>query len=118
MRASARARSSPSRSRRRSRALHGAPFSPAAFADALDRGNRSGVGLAAFVTGGLIVDGGRDDGDAPPPVIARLPFPEAWRVVLILDSGRTGVHGAEERRAFRNSPGFPRRRRPRSAARC
>lgn len=88
-------------------ALHGAPFSPAAFADVLDRGNRSGVGLAAFVTGGLIVDGGRDDSDAPPPVIARLPFPEAWRVVLILDAGRTGVHGAEERRAFRELPRFP-----------
>ncbi|TGD95343.1 beta-ribofuranosylaminobenzene 5'-phosphate synthase family protein [Methylobacterium nonmethylotrophicum] len=88
-------------------ALHGAPFAPAAFADALDRGNRSGVGLAAFVTGGLIVDGGRDDGDAPPPVIARLPFPEPWRVVLILDAGRTGVHGSEERRAFRELPRFP-----------
>ncbi|KMO37410.1 GHMP kinase [Methylobacterium variabile] len=88
-------------------ALHGAPFSPAAFADALDRGNRSGVGLAAFVTGGLIVDGGRDESDAAPPVISRLPFPEAWRVVLILDAGRTGVHGAEERRAFRELPRFP-----------
>jgi beta-ribofuranosylaminobenzene 5'-phosphate synthase len=88
-------------------ALHGAPFAPDAFADALDRGNRSGVGLAAFVTGGLIVDGGRDDTDAPPPVIARLPFPEAWRVVLMLDAGRTGVHGAEERRAFRELPRFP-----------
>ncbi|TNC16451.1 GHMP kinase [Methylobacterium terricola] len=88
-------------------ALHGAPFSPAAFADVLDRGNRSGVGLAAFVTGGLIVDGGRDGSDAPPPVIARVPFPEAWRVVLILDEGRTGVHGAEERRAFRELPRFP-----------
>ncbi|WP_245447311.1 beta-ribofuranosylaminobenzene 5'-phosphate synthase family protein [Methylobacterium sp. 17Sr1-1] len=88
-------------------ALHGAPFVPSAFADALDRGNRSGVGLAAFVTGGLIVDGGRDDSDAPPPVIARLPFPESWRVVLILDAGRTGVHGAEERRAFRELPRFP-----------
>ncbi|WP_177202374.1 beta-ribofuranosylaminobenzene 5'-phosphate synthase family protein [Methylobacterium sp. ap11] len=88
-------------------ALHGAPFAPAAFADALDRGNRSGVGLAAFVTGGLIVDGGRDDTDAPPPVIARLAFPEAWRVVLLLDAGRTGVHGPEERRAFRELPRFP-----------
>ncbi|PIK73462.1 GHMP kinase [Methylobacterium frigidaeris] len=88
-------------------ALHGAPFAPAAFADVLDRGNRSGVGLAAFVTGGLIVDGGRDDSEAPPPVIARLPFPDTWRVVLLLDAGRTGVHGAEERRAFRELPRFP-----------
>ncbi|GJD52071.1 hypothetical protein OPKNFCMD_4833 [Methylobacterium crusticola] len=87
--------------------LHGAPFAPAAFADALDRGNRSGVGLAAFVTGGLLVDGGRDESDAPPPIVSRLAYPEAWRVVLILDPGRVGVHGAAERHAFRDLPRFP-----------
>ncbi|MBY0298437.1 MAG: GHMP kinase [Methylobacterium sp.] len=87
--------------------LHGAPFSPEAFAAVLDRGNRSGVGLAAFVTGGLIVDGGRDAGGAPPPVVSRLAYPEAWRVVLLLDPGATGVHGAEERHAFQTLPRFP-----------
>ncbi|WP_018263830.1 beta-ribofuranosylaminobenzene 5'-phosphate synthase family protein [Methylobacterium sp. WSM2598] len=88
-------------------ALHGAPFAPAAFADALDRGNRSGVGLAAFVTGGLIVDGGRDAGGAPPPIVARLPYPEAWRILLLLDPAETGVHGAQERHAFQALPRFP-----------
>ena len=87
--------------------LAGRPFAPADFADALDRGNRSGVGLAAFTEGGLIVDGGRDAGGGPPPVIARLPYPEAWRVVLILDEGMTGVHGSREVEAFRDLPRFP-----------
>lgn len=87
--------------------LHGRPFAPADFADALDRGNRSGVGLAAFTDGGVIVDGGRDAGGAPPPVIARLPYPEAWRVVLILDASMTGVHGTREVEAFRDLPRFP-----------
>lgn len=87
--------------------LAGRPFAPEDFADALDRGNRSGVGLAAFTQGGLIVDGGRDPEGNPPPVIARLAYPEAWRVVLILDTGMTGVHGTREVAAFRDLPRFP-----------
>ena len=87
--------------------LAGRPFAPEDFADALDRGNRSGVGLAAFTQGGFIVDGGRDPHGNPPPVIARLPYPEAWRVVLILDTAMTGVHGSREVAAFRDLPRFP-----------
>jgi len=87
--------------------LAGRPFAPEDFADALDRGNRSGVGLAAFTQGGLIVDGGRDPDGNPPPVIARLAYPEAWRVVLILDTEMTGVHGTREVAAFRDLPRFP-----------
>ena len=88
-------------------ALDGSPFAPEAFADALDRGNRSGVGLAAFTQGGLIVDGGRDASNGPPPLIARLAYPESWRVVLILDASMTGVHGSREVEAFRDLPRFP-----------
>ncbi|WP_430913571.1 beta-ribofuranosylaminobenzene 5'-phosphate synthase family protein [Methylobacterium sp. sgz302541] len=87
--------------------LSGRPFAPEDFADALDRGNRSGVGLAAFTQGGLIVDGGRDASGAPPPVIARLAYPDAWRIVLILDTGMTGVHGSREIEAFQHLPRFP-----------
>jgi beta-ribofuranosylaminobenzene 5'-phosphate synthase len=93
--------------------LYGRVFDPAATAAALDRGNRSGVGLAAFTRGGLVLDGGRglSDGrhldDAPPPVVARLPFPNAWRVILVLHEGRTGVHGPAETRAFAALPPFP-----------
>ncbi len=87
--------------------LNGRPFSPEDFSNALDRGNRSGVGLRAFTEGGLIVDGGRDASGAPPPVIARIPYPEAWRIVLILDDGLVGVHGAREVEAFRDLPRFP-----------
>jgi beta-RFAP synthase len=87
--------------------LSGRPFSPEGFSNALDRGNRSGVGLKAFTEGGLIVDGGRGSEAAPPPVVARLPFPEAWRVVLILDTAMEGVHGTREVEAFRDLPRFP-----------
>ena len=65
------------------------------------------MGLAAFTQGGLIVDGGRDASNGPPPLIARLTYPEAWRVLLILDEGMTGVHGTREVEAFRDLPRFP-----------
>lgn len=87
--------------------LSGEPFAPDAFAATLDRGNRSGVGLRAFTEGGLIVDGGRGADGGPPPVIALLPYPEAWRIVLILDPGMAGVHGTREVEAFRDLPRFP-----------
>jgi beta-ribofuranosylaminobenzene 5'-phosphate synthase len=87
--------------------LNGEPFAPDAFAASLDRGNRSGVGLRAFTEGGLIVDGGRGPDGGPPPVIARLPYPDAWRIVLILDPGMAGVHGTREVEAFRDLPRFP-----------
>ncbi|WP_313901561.1 beta-ribofuranosylaminobenzene 5'-phosphate synthase family protein [Methylobacterium sp. J-076] len=87
--------------------LSGEPFSPQDFSNALDRGNRSGVGLRAFTEGGLIVDGGRSAEAAPPPVIARMAFPEAWRLVLILDPSMDGVHGTREVEAFRDLPRFP-----------
>lgn len=68
------------------------------------RGLRSGIGLAAFEQGGFVLDGGKGGGDTPPPVIARLPFPEYWRVLLILDDGMTGLHGEREHGAFAALP--------------
>jgi beta-RFAP synthase len=76
-------------------------------AAALDRGNRSGVGLAAFSDGGFILDGGRDQSSEPPPVLSRLNFPESWRVLLILDERGGGIHGTAEVAAFRDLPPFP-----------
>ena len=87
--------------------LNGAPFAADSFAATLDRGNRSGVGLCAFTEGGLIVDGGRGLDGGPPPIIARLPYPDAWRIVLIVDPDRPGIHGVREVEAFRDQPRFP-----------
>lgn len=87
--------------------LNAIPFDARAAAVALDRGNRSGIGLAAFLIGGLVLDGGRGESDEPPPIISRLPFPESWRVILVLDRGGVGVHGAAERVAFASLPHFP-----------
>lgn len=82
------------------RRLHG--LEPAARADAyrLGRGARSGIGIGLFEHGGLVVDGGRGAADSPPPLLARLPVPEDWRILLLLDRAGAGLSGASEATAF------------------
>ena len=72
-----------------------------------ERGARSGIGLAAFVNGGFLVDGGRGAHESAPPLTLRSDFPEAWRVLMILDRNRAGVSGEAETRAFQALPPFP-----------
>ncbi len=86
---------------------HGLDVGPKDVARLLDRGARSGIGLGAFERGGVLLDGGRGAGDEPPPIISRLPFPEAWRVLLVFDRRRAGVHGGAEAEAFRDLAPFP-----------
>lgn len=69
-----------------------------------ERGARSGIGLGAFEQGGFLVDGGRAGPTKVPPIICRLCFPEAWRVILILDGERGGLSGEGERTAFEKLP--------------
>jgi beta-RFAP synthase len=88
--------------------LVGRKATPADVAVLLDRGARSGIGVGAFAAGGFLVDGGRAAGEAlPPPIVARLPFPAPWRLVLIQDPARQGAHGPDEAAAFRALPPFP-----------
>ena len=76
-------------------------------AQALGRGQRSGIGIGAFEDGGFICDCGRGELPAVPPVIMQLPFPAAWRVLLLIDQRGQGLHGERESRAFSNLPEFP-----------
>lgn len=69
------------------------------------RGQRSGVGIAAFDVGGVLIDGGRAQ-QGVPPLLARYEFPEAWAVLLILDDCQAGLHGAQEKLAFNTLPPF------------
>jgi beta-RFAP synthase len=73
---------------------------PAVLARRIGRGLRSALGVHGFEQGGFLVDGGKRAADDLSPLIARVPFPEAWRVVLILPSQRTGLHGPTESEAF------------------
>jgi len=81
----------------------------------MKRGGTSGIGVAAFEKGGLILDGGHSfgrDGEKqsflpssaskaqPAPVLARYAFPEDWFFVIAIPRIYRGVHGEEEIRVF------------------
>ena len=72
----------------------------------VERGARSAIGMAAFETGGFVIDGGRGATGSAPPVLARHPFPEDWRILLVLDPTAIGVHGDREHQAFAGLPEF------------
>ncbi|MFH0350358.1 MAG: beta-ribofuranosylaminobenzene 5'-phosphate synthase family protein [Chromatiales bacterium] len=69
-----------------------------------ERGARSGIGLAAFESGGFLVDGGRGRATVVPPVLCQVAFPPPWRILLISDQARTGLNGSEEAAAFKQMP--------------
>jgi beta-RFAP synthase len=87
--------------------LYGIDADAPEIAQLLDRGTRSGIGLGAFLQGGVLLDGGKGETDQPPPIISRFAFPEEWRILLITDRSSDGVHGQEEVEAFQNLPPFP-----------
>lgn len=89
------------------RRFHDLPLDVAGDAVRLGRGARSGVGVGLFDQGGLVVDGGRGPNSAVAPIVSRLPFPEHWRVLLVIDPTRSGVHGPGESAAFTRLPVFP-----------
>jgi len=78
-----------------------------AVAALFQRGQRSGIGVGAFEQGGFLVDGGKDTGAEPPPIVSRLEFPADWRIVLLLDPVVQGLHGETEIAAFQALPEFP-----------
>ena len=75
-------------------------ISLAQIASVAKRGKRSGIGLAAFERGGVIVDSGVID-DELPQIALRQAFPDNWRVLLVTDSASIGVHGKAELQAFK-----------------
>lgn len=77
---------------------------PARLAAVLQRGARSGIGIGAFMKGGFVVDGGRGGQGRVPPVVSHLPFPEHWRIILILDDAAKGLNGLPEQWAFKTLP--------------
>lgn len=86
---------------------HGLDVSSATLAQWLGRGLRSGVGIGGFEQGGLLVDGGPGADGQPAPVLSRVALPEAWRVVVVLDSQHRGLSGHEEKQAIAALPPMP-----------
>ncbi len=86
------------------RRLHSQPLEIEEDALRLRRGARSGIGIGLFHRGGLVVDGGHGKQTKVAPIVAHLPFPERWRILVVLDPNRRGVHGHDEVSAFATLP--------------
>lgn len=90
--------------------LHAVDKDPAALARATGRADRSAIGTWTFDAGGLVVEGGRRrDDDHVAPLIARLPFPPAWRCVVAVPRAAPAISGTDEAAAFAALPLPPER---------
>lgn len=74
----------------------------------LGRGLRSGVGIAGFDDGGLLLDGGPSKAGVPAALLSRIVLPAAWRVVLVQDHRVRGLSGAQEKTAIATLAELPR----------
>jgi beta-ribofuranosylaminobenzene 5'-phosphate synthase len=73
----------------------------AALARRVGRGLRSALGAHGFERGGFLVESGKYNAEGLAPLVARHPFPEAWRLVVALTPHHaTGLHGGGEVEAF------------------
>ncbi|NOQ63232.1 MAG: GHMP kinase [Methyloprofundus sp.] len=88
-------------------AFYGLGLTVRDIAQVTARGARSGIGIAIFEHGGLIVDGGRGEHTLTPPIISRMAVPEDWRFILVLDKRGQGLHGEQEIQAFKDLAPFP-----------
>jgi beta-RFAP synthase len=86
---------------------HGLDIATPTLAQWLGRGLRSGVGIAGFDHGGLLVDGGPGADGAPAPLLARVALPHGWRIVVAMDERVRGLSGPDERAALARLPPLP-----------
>jgi beta-RFAP synthase len=77
------------------------PLDAIELARRVGRGQRSALGVHGFARGGFLVDGGKSERATLAPLIARVDFPEPWRLVLGIPLDLAGTHGADESEAFR-----------------
>ncbi len=87
---------------------HGLEADSATLARWLGRGARSGIGIAGFEHGGLLVDGGPGIDGSAAPLLARADLPASWRVVLVQDSRCRGLSGGEEAQSIGALAALPR----------
>jgi len=73
----------------------------------VERGARSAIGVHGFAHGGFLVDGGRGTRNTIAPLVARVAFPEAWRLVLVVPPWGQGLHDHAESLAFHQLAGQP-----------
>ncbi len=104
--------------------IHNIETSIVEIATAIKRGGTSGIGVAAFDKGGIILDGGHTFGPGketesfkpssistatPPPVIFRFNPPSNWYFVLLTPNTEIGAFGKKEVDLFSEHCPIPRR---------
>ena len=63
----------------------------------LKRGQRSGIGVEIFKSGGFVVDIGKKPESQKPPIkLLNLEWPKKWKIILLTDNSFSGLHGKEE----------------------
>jgi beta-ribofuranosylaminobenzene 5'-phosphate synthase len=77
------------------------------LAKQIGRGRRSALGTHGFAQGGFLVEAGKHDAKAIAPLVARLPFPEDWSVLLVIPRRLQGDHGQREAEAFKHLAHLP-----------
>ena len=87
--------------------LHRLDVDTPTLAHWLGRGLRSGIGIAGFDTGGLLLDGGPGRDGRPAPLLSRVELPQDWRVIVALDPRSRGLSGEQERAAIAGLPPLP-----------
>jgi beta-ribofuranosylaminobenzene 5'-phosphate synthase len=94
--------------------VHGLGLGTATVAAWLGRGRRSGIGIAGFEQGGLLLDGGPGTATGTtahqgtsPPMLAQMHPPSAWRVIVAEDPRTQGLSGDDERHAIATLPALP-----------
>ena len=75
------------------------------LAGVMGRGSRSGIGIAAFESGGFIIDAGHKHGarhgpDQRPTIVFRHDFPADWCFLVVIPSAKRGLNGMGENAAF------------------
>jgi beta-ribofuranosylaminobenzene 5'-phosphate synthase len=73
----------------------------------LGRGLRSGIGIAGFDQGGLLLDGGPSADGTPAPLLSRMELPQAWCVMVVQDTTMQGLSGSREKQAIATLPPLP-----------
>jgi beta-ribofuranosylaminobenzene 5'-phosphate synthase len=90
--------------------LYGVSTDAPGLARAVGRAKRSAIGTWTFDGGGLVLEGGRRlAGECVAPLLARLPFPPAWRCVVAVPDSAPGINGSAEEAAFAQLPPPPER---------
>jgi len=68
----------------------------------LNRGNRSGIGIEAFESGGFIIDLGKNKKSKKLPLkFLNLKWPKTWKIILIFDNTLAGTSGTNESQQFK-----------------